>query len=71
MADTGRSFEETRQRAADTLDDMRQRQTQLERKYINCVKHGAVDAAAEVLAQIESLETEIECEDEMFRQTFY
>jgi hypothetical protein len=52
-------FEETRRMAAMT------------REYNRYVKHGAADAAAGLMLEMEMLEREIQCEEHLYRQTFY
>jgi len=66
-----RSFEETRQRADDNLSDMERRRARLMRTYNNYMKHGAVNAAAEMMARLEAAENEIKFEEHMYRMTFY
>lgn len=65
------SFDETRRRADDNLSDMERRRARLLRTHGNYMRHGAVNAAAELMTQIEALENEIKFEEHMYRMTFY
>ena len=66
-----KTFEETKQMASDTLNDMHHELSLLSRTYRNYEKHGAVNAAAELRAQMEALENDIAAETQMFRMAFY
>ena len=66
-----KTFEETKQMASDTLCDMERELSLLSRTYRNYARHGAVNAAAECLEKIETLEGDIACESELFRMAFY
>jgi hypothetical protein len=66
-----RSFDETRRRADDNLSDMERRRARLMRTYNNYMKHGAVNAAAEMMARLEASENEIKFEEHMYRLAFY
>ncbi|HBR08028.1 MAG TPA: hypothetical protein DD735_03900 [Clostridiales bacterium] len=66
-----RSFDETRRRADDSLSDMECQRARLMRTYNTYLKHGAVNAAAELMARIEALENEIKFEEHMYRMSFY
>ncbi|MPM63009.1 hypothetical protein SDC9_109887 [bioreactor metagenome] len=66
-----RSFDETRRRADDNLSDMERRYARLIRTYNIYLKHGAANAAAELMAQIEALENNIKFEEHMYRMSFY
>lgn len=66
-----RSFEDTKQMAADNLSDMEHELAILYRSYRNCIQHGAVNAAAEYQEKLEALEQNIAGETEMFRMAFY
>jgi hypothetical protein len=66
-----RSFDETRRRADDNLSDMERRRARLMRTYNNYMKHGAVNAAAEMMARIEAAENEVKFEEHMYRLAFY
>lgn len=66
-----RSFEDTRRRADDSLSGMERRRTRLMRTHDNYMRHGAVNAAAELMARIEAMENEIKFEEHMYRMTFY
>jgi hypothetical protein len=66
-----RSFDETRRRADDNLSDMERRHARLMRTYNTYLKHGAANAAAELMAQIEALENNIKFEEHMYRMSFY
>jgi len=65
------SFEETKNKAADTLDDMERRLARMNRQYDNYIKHGAADSAEEIKEKIDALAQEIESEQDAFRQAFY
>lgn len=65
------SFEETKQKASDALCDMERELSVLYRTHRNYMKHGAVNAAAELQERIEALENGIACETELFRMAFY
>ncbi len=66
-----RPVEETRKIADDGLADMKYRLALLRRAHRNYSEHGAVNAAAEVMEQIEALENDIGFEEEACRMTFY
>ena len=66
-----RSFEETRQMVADNIGDMERQLARMTRTYDKYMKHGAVNAAAELMTGIEALECEIAGEQEMYRLAFY
>ena len=66
-----RSFEETSQMASDNLSGMEHRLAIMTRVHNRYLKHGAVTAAAELQAEMESLERDIGFEQEMYRLTFY
>ena len=66
-----KSFDEARRMASDNLAEMEHQYSLMMRMYRNYVKHGAVNAAAEILEEIEALETYIDCEADMYRQAFY
>ena len=65
------SFEEARTQAADTLGDMERRLARMNRQYESCIQHGATDSAAKLKEEVESLQQEIDCEQDVFRQAFY
>ena len=65
------SFDESRQMAADNISDMERQLSRMMRTYNNYIKHNAVNAAAELMVEIESLECGIACEEDMFRLAFY
>ena len=65
-----RSFEENRQMAEDALIDMEYRRLRMMRTYNNYMKHGAVNAAAELLTEMEALESDIDCEKQIYKLTF-
>ena len=66
-----RSFEETKDRASEALCDMDHELAVLQRTHRNYIKHGAVNAAAELEEIIHDKEMEIESEECLFEQTFY
>lgn len=66
-----KTFEETKQMASDNLCDMERERSLLSRTYRNYARHGAVNAAAELLEKIEALEIDIACETQVFRMAFY
>ena len=65
-----RSFEETKQLASDTLNDMNHEVAVLTRTYNNYIKHGAVNAAAELQEIIASKTQDIEAEEWVFSMAF-
>jgi len=65
------SFEETKNQAQDILENMEQRLVRMNRAYRACVKHGATEAAAKLNEEIDSLEQDLDCERDVFRQAFY
>lgn len=65
-----RIFEETKQFASNNLDDMSRELARLTRTYNNYLKHGAVNAAAELLPELEWRERDIEAEESNFTMTF-
>jgi hypothetical protein len=50
---------------------MERRRARLMRTYNNYMKHGAVNAAAEMMARLEASENEIKFEEHMYRLAFY
>jgi len=62
--------EERKQHASDTLADMSSAIDRKRRVYNNYVKHGAENAAAGVAVEIESMEAELQFEEEMYNFTF-
>ncbi len=66
-----RPFEETRQIADNALDDMGRQLAQMQHTHRRYVEHGAVNAAAELEAEIEALDTDIQFEQNAYRQSFY
>ena len=66
-----KTFEEAKQMASDNLSDMERELALLSRTYRNYTRHGAVNAAAELLEKMEAMETDIACETQMFRMAFY
>ena len=66
-----RSFEESRQMASDNLSEMERRLAIMTRTHNRYLNHGAVNAAAELQAEMESLERDIGFEQEVERLTFY
>jgi hypothetical protein len=65
-----RPVEDTRRIADDGLADMNDRLALLRRAHRNYTEHGAVNAAAEMMEQIEALENDIGYEEEAYRMTF-
>jgi len=65
-----RSFEETRQMADEAIDGMERRLARMTRTYNNYVKHGAVNAAAELMTEMEALDCEIQAEQHHHRMAF-
>lgn len=65
-----RIFEETKQFASNNLDDMSRELARLTRTYNNYLKHGAANAAAELLPELEWRERDIEAEESNFTMTF-
>jgi len=65
-----RSFEETRQMADETINDMERRHARMTRTYNTYVKHGAVNAAAELMTEMETLDCEIQAEQHHRRMAF-
>ncbi len=57
--------------ATDIIGNMEQQLAQLQRTHRRYLKHGAVNAAAELENKIDGLERAIGFENEMFRMTFY
>ena len=64
------TYEEQKQWASDVLGDLNLAIQQKTRLYNRCMKHGAVNAAAELAVEIEGMETELLCEQELFDLTF-
>ena len=62
--------EEKKQYASDILGDMSLALERKRRIYNNCVKRGAVDAAADLAAEIVGMEAELQCAHEVFDLTF-
>ena len=65
------SFEETRDQAQDTLNVMELCLARMNRTHRTYIKHGATEAAAKLKEEIDSLEQELGCERDVFRQAFY
>jgi|GEM_PF-1181244 len=65
------SFEDACTQANDALESMEHRLSRMNKEYRNYIKHGAAKSAAALKEEIESLEQEIECEQNLYRQTFY
>jgi hypothetical protein len=66
-----RSFEENREMVGDSIQIMEQQLARMNRTYNKYIKHGAVNAAAELLIEMEALESDIQCEQYMYRMAFY
>ncbi len=66
-----RPFEKIRRIAEDALDEMGRRLARMQHTHRNYVKHGALNAAAELQAELEALDRDIQFEQEAHRLTFY
>lgn len=66
-----KTFAENKQMASDALCDMEYELALLCRAHRNYIRHGAVNAAAELTENIDALENGIACETESFRMAFY
>lgn len=66
-----RTFEETKQFASDAIDDMYRDLARVERTYNNYLRHGAVNAAAELLPEMEWRERDIQAEESHFTMAFH
>ena len=64
------TYEEQKQWSSDVLGDLSLAIRQKKRIHKKYVKHGAVKAAAELATEIESMETELQCEQELFDLTY-
>ena len=56
---------------ADCIQDMGRQLAQMNRTYNNYIKHGAVNAAGDLLEEIGNLESSIQCGDEVYRMAFH
>lgn len=66
----GRSFEETRQIADESLYDMHTQLARMTRTYNNYLLHGAVNAAEELACKMDDLERDILFEEDMYKLAF-
>ena len=64
------TYEDKKQWASDVLGDISLALERKKRMYKRYMKHGAVSAAADLAAEIERLETELQCERKLFGLTF-
>jgi hypothetical protein len=60
------TYDEQKQWASDVLDDMRLALQRKRRIRTNYIKHGAVEAAAEMAEEIAKMEEELRHEQELF-----
>jgi hypothetical protein len=64
------TYDEQKQWASDVLDDLSLAIRQKKRIHKKYVRHGAVKAAAALAIEIEGMETELQCEQELFNMAF-
>ncbi len=64
------TYEEKKQWASDVLGDMALALQRKKRQHRQYLKNGADIAAANVAAEIETMEAELQCEQELFDLTF-
>jgi hypothetical protein len=64
------TYEEKRQWASDVLEDMVFAIHQKKRLHKRYVRHGAVKAAAALAIEIDGMEIELQCEQELFDLAF-
>ncbi len=64
------TFDEKKQWASDVLGDMALALQKKKRQHRQYIKHGAEVAAAQAAAEIETMEAELQCEQELFDLTF-
>ncbi len=64
------TYEEKKQWATDVLGDLALALQRKKRQHRQYVRHGADVAAAKAAAEIETMEAELQCEQELFDLTF-
>ncbi len=64
------TYDEKKQWATDVLSDMALALQRKKRQHRQYTKHGAINAAMDAAAEIEIMEGELQCEQELFDLTF-